>query len=773
MKRTLSLISLILISTLMFAQERIYTPELVSPIDGVTFQDPGVTLDWNAVTGNTDDIRYEVRLDTDPAFPAPIIHEAGLVYSSYTCSELIFSTTYYWQVRATDGLETSAWSEIGVFTTTGFIFPRKPADFTDEADVKIELGWKEVLGTSSFEIQFDTMNDWIISEQNFGDDLYDVHVMEATHAWAVGESGMILFNDGTQWVEETSGISDDLYAVQFLSETAGWACGEGGIALNYDNGTWSTVEVLEEAGTPTTADLNSLFIINENLAYIGGEGGKIFKYDGALWMMMTDALEADVFGLFFLNENFGYAVCEDGFIYHFNGTDWTLDYEADKDMFAVSIISETQAWAVGQTGRIFVFNGTDWTRQQVVSRTPFNSTLEDIEMIDEETGYIATEEYVLTYQNGNWIPNNAGIKDEFYGLGFSDATTGYMVGKDGNIIEYTGNFFTSPNATTYTVTESNDSYTVEDLYFGTPYYWRVRAKVNGDFSDWSGIWSFKTFDIVELKRPTNNKIDVLLDATLEWNEYKGVNKYELWLADNPGFNNHRTVRSDSGKALVDLYYFDNEYFWKVKTYHELDTTDWSETWSFTSIATVPLRIPADGATEVSQKPLIRWDSLGGVSHYQLQFNDTENWDDPMGNMMFDSTRFKLQVSTPFEEGATIYWRVRALSTFNRDTSAWAEPFSFTVEGAIGIKDHSFAEMINLYPNPCHGIINLDINASVNDPVRIMVMDLLGQTFVDETFITKSGLNNKRINISDLSSGIYLIRLEKGEETYSQKIILDK
>ncbi len=97
------------------AQERIYTPELSLPANGAVDQMPDVVLDWNGVTGgNTGIIKYDIQLDTDPAFPDPANFETEFL-TAVQASTLLFGETYYWRVRARDGNDVSGWSETRSF----------------------------------------------------------------------------------------------------------------------------------------------------------------------------------------------------------------------------------------------------------------------------------------------------------------------------------------------------------------------------------------------------------------------------------------------------------------------------------------------------------------------------------------------------------------------------------------------------------------------------------------------------------------------------------
>src|SRR6056297_630975 len=84
--------------------------------------------------------------------------------------------------------------------------------------------------------------------------------------------------------------------------------------------------------------------------------------------------------------------------------------------------------------------------------------------------------------------------------------------------------------------------------------------------------------------------------------------------------------------------------------------------------------------------------------------------------------------------------------------------------AVGIEDLETAG-IQIYPNPTTGTFYVTNDNKEN--MEILVKDLTGRTIINKT------LSNDRntINISDQSSGIYLIQLTRGNKTFNSKLIL--
>ncbi len=89
-------------------------PTPASPTNGSTNQTSSPTLTWGAVTGAT---AYDVRVSTTASFASVFSSQTALTALSVSVSGLANSTTYYWEVSAANGSETSAWSGAWSFTT--------------------------------------------------------------------------------------------------------------------------------------------------------------------------------------------------------------------------------------------------------------------------------------------------------------------------------------------------------------------------------------------------------------------------------------------------------------------------------------------------------------------------------------------------------------------------------------------------------------------------------------------------------------------------------
>jgi len=152
------------------------------------------------------------------------------------------------------------------------------------------------------------------------------------------------------------------------------------------------------------------------------------------------------------------------------------------------------------------------------------------------------------------------------------------------INDYIYQVCSDPNFTFPCITGlANDDYTsitVPELLFGNTYYWRLQAAHDADTSDWSAVRSFQVINSVLLHLPANGSAGLSTLPTLDWLPIIGIDGYELRVYDED------YTYSDTAFLETNLYNvfkpleLGKDYFWKVRTFSNGDTTNWSETWQF-------------------------------------------------------------------------------------------------------------------------------------------------------------------------------------------------
>ena len=70
--------------------------------------------------------------------------------------------------------------------------------------------------------------------------------------------------------------------------------------------------------------------------------------------------------------------------------------------------------------------------------------------------------------------------------------------------------------------------------------------------------------------------------------------------------------------------------------------------------------------------------------------------------------------------------------------------------------------INVYPNPATNVINV----SAQGFEQYQLVNMLGQTVISNNLVN----GNAQINVSELSNGVYFVRLINGSEVETVKVI---
>ena len=94
------------------------------------------------------------------------------------------------------------------------------------------------------------------------------------------------------------------------------------------------------------------------------------------------------------------------------------------------------------------------------------------------------------------------------------------------------------------------------------------------------------------------------------------------------------------------------------------------------------------------------------------------------------------------------------------------------ELGVSITENSSSTLLNAFPNPTTGILNLKIGNAVNSSTQIQVLDLNGRVVHRKNYNSIGAGNNIQIDMSTFASGIYMLQLISNEGILTQKIIKD-
>jgi Secretion system C-terminal sorting domain len=199
------------------------------------------------------------------------------------------------------------------------------------------------------------------------------------------------------------------------------------------------------------------------------------------------------------------------------------------------------------------------------------------------------------------------------------------------------------------------------------------------------------------------------------------------------------------------------------------TGNWSISWSIDNISvfqcsetTAPIMAsapsPADAATAVPiQGPdgglVFSW--TGGSPDDTAILNiGTAN--PPAQPISLDNggTITGLSVNT------TYFWSIDITNCFGTTVGpVW----SFTTDSTLGIEENILNNTFSIYPNPTSNVLNIKSSQDIDN---VTIYNLLGQNVAS---FTKNEITDSSIDMSELSKGLYLVKITSGDKTQTLRV----
>jgi len=749
----LVVLSLLLSASISFGQNRVYAPELQTPENGVIDQMPQVLLNWYAVTGVGYNIQYEVQLSTDTAFTNPTEFPfTGL--TALNAGNLMFGDVYYWHVRAHDGDEVSDWSETWSFSIITSVIITSPTDGS-VVNPQVAIEWNQVTGADFYQILVDTSYSWKKEYTGISGDFNAAFVVDSNNYGGVGDDGLVFYYNGT-WNVGESGTTKDLLYVYFVNANDGWAVGQSGTVIHFDGNAWSSVDI------GATKELRGVFFADASNGWVVGKSGVIYYFDGTSWTEQTSGTTKDLNAVWAVSPTDVWAGGKSGTMVHFDGTAWSVDSPGSKDFMGLWFNSATDGWAIQKSGGLVShYDGSTWTEENTgVSKVFFGIAFNGTE------GYIVGQTGTLLEYNGeHWIKITSGTTKNINGIWFADGV-GFYAGDGATAYTYTGGGFDSPYTTTYNVSGSETSFYLQNLFFGSTYYYKMRMGHGADTSAWSLAKSFQVQRTPVLSSPEDGASEIAMETKLDWKDFDGIQKFNVQISTNGDFSNALTYYADSSFFDIVGLSFGTQYYWRVNAQNAAATSPWSDPWTFTTTNTVALTAPVNNSVDIATCPLLEWETIPGVGTYEVWIDMDENFSNPQMKMENGSSS---QCQSQLEKKTDYFWKVRGI--FALDTSDWSPVWKFTTAGPDAIDEIVDPASLSIYPNPSKGHFTIQVNGLVDDKVKIEVADISGKVVYSESHKYSIGLNKITVDVNHLASGIYHVSIIKNNHSLTKKLLI--
>jgi len=722
------------------------TPTQAAPVDGSIGNPPNALLDWSAVTGAN---AYQYLIDSDPSMAQADTVTISL-FSQANAVDLLFGTTYYWQVRAlsTSPVDSSAWSTTWTFTTLDQVNLTSPVDGAVAQPVDVLLDWSSVLGISNYDYELDTVNTFSSPAYLYGNvtaisQVYTSNLFfGATYYWRVRARHS---QDTTQWsparMFKTVNIVTLAAPVQGAVNSPpdvllDWnpLSGISDYEFQYDTAVDFSSPVFFSGNSGAVSQANSANLLFGTTYYWRVRA--IHPADTTEWSTVRNFSTTDI-----INQvapvSAAVNVSPDVLL------DWSslsgiTAYEYQHDTvsdFSSALLYTGNSGNVSQANAMQLLFGTVYywrVRAYHSTDTTQWSTVRTFTTTDSL--------YLLTPVSGavNVVPNVL--------LDWTPIT---------GIVGYEYEFDTLPDFSssvnrTGTV-GSVSQYATSELYFGTVYYWRIRAFHSYDTTQWSSVRSFSTRSTVTLLSPINGATGASLNPLLDWSPLSGTTGFDYRYDTDSTFASPIYGSSASvSQASVSGLQYGTTYYWQVRPFHALDTGDWSSYFTFTTVyqlTIAPVLVsPLDATTGIQLTGTsLSWNPLPSVTGYECEYSDNAAFQ--------NSTTVPVTGTTcntgPLMSNTTYYWRVHA--TNGSGFSPWSSVWSFTTVNTTGLGTILSSPAFIVAPNPATTETKILLQQQVGS---LEVWDFQGRLLLRK----KVDVSEVVLDIRTLPKGIYLLRV---------------
>ena len=141
---------------------------------------------------------------------------------------------------------------------------------------------------------------------------------------------------------------------------------------------------------------------------------------------------------------------------------------------------------------------------------------------------------------------------------------------------------------------------------------------------------------------------------------------------------------------------------------------------------------------------------------------------------FDSLYFTPRIKTDGKTGSFFlryavgdknYWDRNPADQFNFG-GGLSDPIEIKISSNVGLNPLDKAN-VSLYPNPTHGVLNVNLSRYKSQVVRMNISDSKGSVVMTKEILKSSNV----FDLSSLPKGVYIVELKSGKNISSSKIVV--
>ncbi len=249
-----------------------------------------------------------------------------------------------------------------------------------------------------------------------------------------------------------------------------------------------------------------------------------------------------------------------------------------------------------------------------------------------------------------------------------------------------------------------------------------------------------------LLNPKNKSEEVDLNPTLLWKADKNAVEYNLQVSRDETFSNifYSGNFLKNSQKKIDALELNAVYYWRVKSSNDFGTSNWSEAFSFKTVAppTIPYQIsPKNYSKDILLNSDLVWKKINNAKHYVLQVSEDKDF----SKLVIDEQNYFDTLLTAYnlKNFQKYFWRVKAINKYGE--SDWSDSWSFSAIGKASEKP--------ILIHPLNNSYNIDLETLLEWEQPLYTENFVLQVSKDSLFgsllIRNEKLKTPNFNLSNL------------------------
>ncbi len=690
-------------------------PVLSSPATGTTTSTTAPTLAWGTSSGATS---YTIQVSTVTTF-ATTVASQSVSAVSWTASSLANTTTYYWRVNAANAAGTSSWSSVWSFTTPAPTAPAAPVLLSPTNGATTEtnptLAWNAFAGATSYTVQvspFSTFSRQVMSESTTDTSFAITEALQttATYYWrvnATNAAGTSSWSSVWSFVTSEYGVMGARRTLSVLSRSVPAVSAPRRFML-----------LSQPPSAPILMSPANYAAVNTQtpvLSWSGSAGAAFYTvqvstdthFRASIVMSCTTTATSLTTPVLDSADSYYWRVCatSDGGVSDWSSRAFTVSCPSQLPpaLSTPANGSTISGLTATPTLRWNAVRGSSFYSIQVSTVSSFATTV--VNRVVSGPSYTTPALVAATVYYWRVSAAHSTWSAVWWFTTPSAPAAPTLIGCTSYVPTLTATWNPVPDAVSYAghvcCQEFNDWRCIVDgtadtsfsfsATSGTAYSWRVRAVNAFGASAWSSASVMASTAPLQapaepiLRSPFSGATVASTTPVLSWGLHLGtVSSWTVQVSTSSAFettvvNQSVTTPSFTMSSLGSI----PVYYWRVSAANAAGTSPWSFVWSFRNPAAMPVApvpfSPAHHAATATLSPVLRWNSVPGISSYTIQISQDSAFS--AGLVTTQAVASSSFAAPALGNSTTYWWRVSATNAAG--TSPWSPAWSFLTPSAAG------------------------------------------------------------------------------------------